>query len=388
MISPKYKNIYDRFIEFYKTTHINPWHEINETELNRLYDELTNSMDIGDGYNFKYFMDYIIKRLNGETDAHTHYYSISIIPINFRIFENVILVNYPEPLKGAKLLSINGINIDDIIKEIDNVITYGTKGKRIYELEKSLFNRNILFGLPSLRNSDKLDFEVESINGEKRIITFEKSTKYTNNQLFDYDEYRYGKNTSYRLIDNCLIYNHSSVQMRFKEDIEQAINNLRKENIDEIDTIIIDLRGNTGGNSSLNRILIDYLEEHKDKKLICLTDYRVFSGGRYALRDLINLGAITIGEEISTPINCYGNSNWVDIDGHNFMVSECYFHPTLGWSASSKEEYNREVTDELIKPYIFKPDILIEQTKEDYVQGIDTILNYALEYSKTMSLKK
>lgn len=39
MISTKYKNIYDRFIEFYKTTHINPWHEINETELNRLYDE-------------------------------------------------------------------------------------------------------------------------------------------------------------------------------------------------------------------------------------------------------------------------------------------------------------------------------------------------------------
>lgn len=107
-----------------------------------------------------------------------------------------------------------------------------------------------------------------------------------------------------------------------------------------------------------------------------------FSGGRYALRDLINLGAVTIGEEIATPINCYGNSNWVNIDGHEFSSSEAYFHPFLGWSATSKSEFNEEVTDELLKPVIFKPDIFIEEKKEDYIKGIDTVLNYATNYSK------
>lgn len=382
MISTKYKNIYENFINQYKEIHVNPWHEINESQLEQLYDRLINVMKIDNEYSFKYFMDYIIKRLSGTSDAHTKYDLVSLIPMNFRIFENKILVNYPQNLKNSKLISINGICIDTIMSELDDVITYGTTGKRKYELEKGLFNRFILFGLPSLRESNELNFEIETVNGEKITRRFPKDEQYSYEELFDYNKYRYGENATYRFIDNCLIYKHSSVQIRFKEKIESAISKLRQEDIFNVDTIIIDIRGNTGGNAALNKILMDFIEEHRDKKLICLTDYRVFSGGRYALRDLINLGAITIGEEISTPINCYGNSNWINIDDHHFSISECYFHPFLGWSASSKEEFAKEATPELLLPWIFKPNILIEETLEDYMQNKDTILNYALEYSK------
>ena len=388
MIDVKYKNIYNRFIEHYKNVHVNPWHEISERELEQLYDSLTNSMDINDEYSFKYFIDYIIKRLSGTEDAHTKYDSVSLMPMNFRVFDDEILVNYPNDLKNGRLISINGIDIDTIVSELEEVITYGTVGKRKYELEKALFNRHILFGLPSLRNSDELTFGIKKVDGEETTRMFYKSKNHSNEELFDYNKYRYGENASYRFIDNCLIYNHSSVQIGFKDKIELAIANLKKEDLSSIDTIIIDIRGNTGGNSSLNKILMDFIEEYRDKKLLCLTDYRVFSGGRYALRDLINLGAITIGEEISTPINCYGNSNWIEIDGHYFSASECYFHPLLGWSASSKEEFQREATEELLSPFIYKPDILIEERKEDYMQGIDTILDYAIEYSKTKIQRK
>lgn len=388
MIDVKYKNIYNRFIEHYKNVHVNPWHEISERELEQLYDSLTNSMDINDEYSFKYFIDYIIKRLSGTEDAHTKYDSVSLMPMNFRVFDDEILVNYPNDLKNGRLISINGIDIDTIVSELEEVITYGTVGKRKYELEKALFNRHILFGLPSLRNSDELTFGIKKVDGEETTRMFYKSKNHSNEELFDYNKYRYGENASYRFIDNCLIYNHSSVQIGFKDKIELAIARLKKEDLSSIDTIIIDIRGNTGGNSSLNKILMDFIEEYRDKKLLCLTEYRVFSGGRYALRDLINLGAITIGEEISTPINCYGNSNWIEIDGHYFSVSECYFHPLLGWSASSKEEFQREATEELLSPFIYKPDILIEERKEDYMQGIDTILDYAIEYSKTKIQRK
>lgn len=375
MIDIKYKKIYNKFIEYYKNVHVNPWHEISEHELEQLYNSLINSMDINDEYSFKYFIDYVIKRLSGKEDAHTKYDSISLIPMNFRIFNNEILINFPNDLKNSRLVSINGISIDKIVSELEEVITYGTIGKRKHELERALFNRYILFGLPSLRNSDKLTLGIKKVDGEEASRMFYKNENYSDEEMFDYNKYRYGKNASYRFVDNCLIYNHSSVQMRFKEKIEFAISNLRKKDMSNVDTIIIDIRGNTGGHSDLNKILVDYLLEQGDKKIICLTDYRVFSGGRYALRDLISLGAITIGEEISTPINCYGNSNWIEIEGHYFSVSECYFHPFLGWSASSKEEFQREATDELLSPYIFTPDVVIEETKDDYIQGIDTILN-------------
>lgn len=387
MINTKYKNMYDSFIEHYKKVHVNPWHNISEDELQEIYTNLISSMDVDNDYNFKYFIDYIIKKLSGARDAHTTHNLVSLIPMNFKLFDNEILVNYPENLRASKLISINGISIENIIKELENIITYGTKGKRRYEIEKSLFNRYVLFSLPSLRNFDELIFELEKQTGEKEIRKFKKNETYKKEELFDYGKYIFGETGTYKFIDNCLIYSHSSVNNRFKEQIEKSVNNLRKEDLSSINTIIIDIRGNMGGNSSLNKILIDFLEENKDKKIICLTDYRVFSGGRYALRDLINLGAVTIGEEIATPINCYGNSNWLKIDNHYFSVSESYLHPFIGIGASSKEEFKEKITNDIYELYNFKPDILVEETKESYINNEDVILNKALEFVKTKKLK-
>ena len=381
MIDNKYKKIYDKFIKKYEEIHPNPWHQISKNDLKEIYNNLINKMNIVDKYSFKYFMDYIIKRLSGTEDAHTTYQFIDPIPFNFRKFNDNILVNYPADLRGYNLKSINGVSVKQIINELDMIITYGTPGKRDYEIEKSLYNRLTMFGLPSFRNKNELVYELQDCNGSilKKKIT--KDEKYNN--LFDLNKYMYGNNAEYKVIDNCLIYNHSSVQDKFKDIIEKSIEKLKAENLSNIDTIIIDLRGNLGGDSSLNKILIDYLKTQHNKKLICLTDYRIFSGGRYALGDLISLGATTIGEEISTPINCYGNSNWINIDNHYFTISECYFHPFIGISASSKEEF-KSISNDVKKPCIYHPDIEVKETKEDYLKNIDTILNFALQYSKNI----
>lgn len=196
MITLKYKKIYEQFVENYKKIHINPWYEINEKELNSIYNQLINAMNINNDYNFKYFMDYIIKRLNGKRDAHTKLNIMSALPINFRIFDNEIIVNYSEELKGNILLSVNGINIEIIVNEIDNIISYETEGKRQYEIEKSLFNKYTLLDLPSLRNSKNLTYETKNKNGE--IIKKEYIDKNTD-KPFDYDKYRYGNISEYKL---------------------------------------------------------------------------------------------------------------------------------------------------------------------------------------------
>ena len=385
MIDIKYKKIYEKFIKKYEEIHVNPWHQISKGELESLYKNLINNLDVVDEYNFKYFMDYIIKRLSGFEDAHTQYQCVDPIPLNFRKFDNDVLVNYPDNFKGFRLVSINGVPINQVINELEDIITYGTDGKRNYEIEKSLFNRVTMFGLPSFRNKNELAYELLDCNENEITKIIAKEEKY--DDLFDYDQYMFGNNAEYKIVDNCLVYNHSSVQNKFKNLIEDSINKLRTENLSDVDTIIIDLRGNWGGNAALNKILMDYLKKQTNKKLICLTDYRIFSGGRYALRDLINLGAVTIGEEISTPINCYGNSNWCNLDDHYFSISECYFHPFMGIDVSSKEEYNERVTDDIRKPCIFYPDIEIKEKEKDYLNGVDTILNYALEYSKNKIIK-
>lgn len=44
-----------------------------------------------------------------------------------------------------------------------------------YELEKGLFNRRMMFSLPSLKDSDSLIYEFITLNGEPKIIKFDKN---------------------------------------------------------------------------------------------------------------------------------------------------------------------------------------------------------------------
>ena len=55
----------------------------------------------------------------------------------------------------------------------------------------------------------------------------------------------------------------------------------------------------------------------------------------------------------------------------------------LKYSANNKEQFSKDKSTELLAPYIFKPDIYIEETKQDFIEGKDTVLNFALKHFKT-----
>lgn len=385
MISIKYKEMYDVFINHYKNKHVNPWHEISESELDKLYNNIVSNQDIDDDYSFNYLMNVILKRLSGGVDAHSKFDDVKMIPMNFRIFGEDVIINYPNNLKGYELISINGYDIKDVLDQLDDVITYGTEEKRIYELEKALFNKKKMFGIPMFSGTDSLVMSFKKTDGSIITREFKKDEEYSEEEMFDWDIFAYGNVGTYGVKDKKLIINYSSVQNKFKSNIENMMSEISKLDLSEIDTIIVDIRGNTGGNSGLNKPLIDFIIKTK-KRIICLTDYRVFSSGKSLLVDLIKLGAITIGTGISTPLNCYGNSDWIEYNDYRFSSSSCFFAPNYEWSASSKEEYESEVRDEFITPVIFMPDVYIEQSKEDYLNGIDNVLEYALSMENEKSL--
>lgn len=380
MIDIKYRKIYENFICNYKSIHINPWHEISESELNEIYNKLINSMDINNQQNFCYFINYIIKRLSGKTDAHTKYYCLDMIPMNFRLFDNTIIVNYPENLRGSILKSINGISIKDLLPLIDDVITYGTKGKRKYEIEKFLFNRYALLGLPLFRNSNSLKYEIELINGEKIIKEYSIEDKFKTDELFDYNTYSYGDNNgTYKIENNNLIITISSLQKEYTDLILNTLNKIINIDLTDIRKVIIDLRGNIGGNyKAIKDALYNLLDKFNNKKIITITDYRVFSGGRWILKDLIEKGAVTIGEEISTSMSCYGNNKWINIDENWFLISEHYYEPYKNLYFKSKDEFNKYIENHELEEEIYIPDIFIEETIEDYLNRKDIFLEYAL----------
>ncbi len=384
MIKDIYKNTYEEFIKNYEEIHVNPWHEISKEELKKYANDLINSMDIDNPNRFCYFMNYLIKRLSGFSDAHTKMQLLKTAPINFKIIEDEVLVNYTEELKGSTLLSINDVPVDQIINELEEIITYGTPGKRKHQLELSLFNKFCLLGLPSLRKYKEVIYKVKTLDDE--IITVQGYP--TNDECFNYEKYMYGNVGHYEIRDNAIIYTHSSIQPTYEETIKNAIESLDKENLTDTNTIIIDLRGNWGGNSRLNNYVMDFIKRHSNLKLICLTDYRIFSGGRYAISDLKKLGATFIGDEIATPINCYGNSHWISPNDFKFSISEAFFDPYDGVEVYSKEDFNNIIKGKYEDFIIFKPDIYVTQTKEDYINGVDTTLEYAIEYAKELNNEK
>lgn len=374
-----YQNTLDEFINEYERLHVNPWHNITKKEFKNICKELINKIEIDDGYKFDYFMNYIIKRLSGVDDMHTKFrMRTTILPFNYRIFNDEVVVNYPEGLRGSILESINEVSISKILKELDDVITYGTLERKRYELEKSLFDMSLLFGLTSLRESEELTFEFKTISGEIEKRTIDKKDVMTSDDQFDIEEYYYGDTGTYEIKEDTLIYRHCSVQNEYKSIIEESINEIRSIDFNNISKIIIDLRGNIGGNSGLNKLLIDFLSEHKDKKLVVLTDYRISSSGSLALYDLIKLGCVTVGEGIGTPFNSYGEQVWLDIGKYRFAVSTCYFIPSMNIKISDKYELSK-LDSEVFKPVIFKPDNYVENTKEDFINNKDKVLEFALK---------
>lgn len=341
MILDKYNNTFNEFITKYEEIHINPWHSIQKEEFIKKKNELLTTMDVTDVYSFNYFMNYLIKILNGTSDTHTKFAMQSILPINFKIIDNEVLINYPINLKGNTLLSINDIDIKVILNELDKVVSYGTLGKKQFELEKVLFNELLLFSIPQFRNTNKLTFKTKNPNNEIITKIFKKNEQYQ--ESFNMNEYLYGNNNgTFKIVNNTLIYNHRSVQQEYENTIKESVAKLNKIDLTNINKIIIDLRGNLGGNSALNKPLVDFLSNHKDRELITLTDRRIFSAGRYALIDLINLGSITIGEDIGTPLNCYGNSNRFTLNKYyTFVVSEMYFDPTRKIEIKTKEKFKK-----------------------------------------------
>ena len=372
-----YQNTLDKFINEYERLHVNPWHNITKKEFKNICKELINKIEIDDEYKFNYFMNYNIKRLSGVDDVHTKFrMRTTILPFNYRIFNDEIVVNFPEGLRGSTLESINEVSVSKILKELDDIITYGTLERKRYELEKSLFDMSLLFSLPSLRESEELIFEFKTISGEIEKRTIYKRDAMTSDEQFDIEEYYYGDTGTYEIKDNTLIYRHCSVQNEYKSIIEESVNEIRSIDFNNISKNIIDLRGNIGGNSELNKLLIDFLSEHKDKKLVVLIDYIISSSGSLALYDLIKLGCVTVGEEIGTPFNSYGEQVWLDIGKYRFAVPTCYFIPSMNIKISDKYELSK-LDSKIFKPVIFKPDYYVESTKEDFINNYDRVLEFA-----------
>lgn len=246
----------------------------SKEEFERKLNSIVVDKDSYDRYDLYYYMNYMFKYMLDKYDSHTHMIFIDNkkLPIKIKIIDGIPYIvdgsNRVSQYRGAKILSINGVSINDIILELEKITCYASYDFLKIMLEDYLSDANVISSLPIL---NKQYFMV--ITTDKGDIRFDL------NNLDKYEDKSKKRNYTLDVINRSAIITYNSC--KDEEKMIELVNRLNS--MPNIESYVIDLRGNGGGNSLINRYLVDYL---KEKKFIVLCDERVFSSARMCLIDL------------------------------------------------------------------------------------------------------
>ncbi len=326
-----------------------------------------------DNYDLYYYTNYMFKYMLNKYDSHTKIKFINdkYLPIKIKIFNKIPYIvdcnNEYKKYKGAKIIKINDINIDIINKELEKIICYPSDNYLKIELEKYLSDVNVLKSLPSVNISN-----IIKLKTNKGEIIFDLDN------LSEYKDINIKENYSLEIINKTALITYNSC--RDEEKMIDLINKL--SNMNKIDNYIIDIRGNGGGNSKVNKPLEKFL---KNKKTIVLCDEKVFSSAIMILITLKNQGAIIIGTPPATSINYFGNcAMQKELKNMNLKVmgsaTYWYYDENLKLHGYYKDDFKKALKENpnMIKPIFIDVDKKIELTLEDYINNNDSVLNYAL----------
>jgi len=357
----------------------------SKKELNNFINTFLKNNKINDDYDFFYFMNCIIKYMSGHIDAHTRIimsnnnnsYPLSIQSINNKLY---VTRCSEEKYSYSELLEINNVSISKITEELEKCTSYGTTNWFFNRLHSDLNNKNILLSLPSIKNNAKY-IEYKTSKG---IIKYEINKDYSKElTIIRKEDFK-----QFQIKDNILIFKYPKCTNKFIPDIKKIKNLIHDNNIN---IFILDLRGNSGGKSSLIEPLIKYLK-HTRLKLVTLVNKSVFSSGRMAAINMLKIGSKIVGQDIGTPINCFG---YIFGNGELPNTKFTFNFSRVYWYEDKKRHiikgiYTKKKLHKFPKsffePKYLKIDYYINLTIDDYKSEKDVMLEKCCDWIKNNKL--
>ena len=340
--------------------HINLYHDISKEDFKI---ELDKFLCIADSLSDKAFDYEMLKLFALFKDAHTSYY-IPYKCFDKKIYyiENKVLLKDGDNFK--EIIKVKDMNIDDVIRYVSSMQNYETNEFLTTSLRWEL-NNLYVYDMLNLVNDDySLDFIVKD-NNKQEIINVKHITveEYKALGLFPVLPYY-----SYRIINDIIIIEYKRCKEHEDYPFIKFVEEIKKEIEDKnITKYILDLRGNSGGDSSIINPLTEMIQEISLEGVL-LIDNGVFSSGRWAIADFKKaVNPIMIGEPTGGAAASYGYTKNLSVEDKRFSVSIRYwdFSKVFGYSGS------------------IQPDIFVPTTLKDLQENIDSQLNSALEYLKT-----
>ena len=389
MINDEYKKYLEEIMNEYYKVHINPEHNISRIDIEEYIKNYLNEHNVTNNFEFGYFILSILKRLNGSFDTHTRlrFQKGLSLPFELKFLQDgfYVINSLDEDIKYSKLVKINGIDIEEICSSMEKITSYETIYWLYLREQKQLCDIYFLRLLPEI-GSGKEEF----------VYTFEKDNEiivkhYTKESVKEFNNKSFDDNATYRIVDGSVIYKLSSClkdeKYGFKAKIDKSC--IELTNIIEsqdINSFILDLRGNNGGSDTILHSLFDLFDKYINKiKFIVLVDRGTFSCGTTVLNYLLERGkVITIGEGLGEPFNSFSNYG-----KKLFLGDDFYFHVSNKYYCfndnhlvvvRNKEEYNN-LSDEQKSLFEFVPDVVVNESIDDIRNGRDLVLEIAFNMS-------
>lgn len=324
--------------------------------------------------NFKseYFNLLLLSLLSPIKDPHTSTYTNGgRAPIYFEwifggYYPFIIPENYGDYL-GKKLIKINGFDIDRFCEECVQYIVFDNEEHKKTELARSLNNVDIIRYISNNHN-DEIEYTFED-NRSIFLAQEDPNTPTKQTSVYRIDGNKY-LNMKYNYFvekkDNSLYFKYT----RCREDNEYKMRDLKKD-IKSIlkakpQKIIIDLRNNAGGDSSLLSPIINVIKTYQrvnKPDIYCLINRRVFSSGVLNTYDIKHkFNATLVGQPTGQGVNHYGEIKKLVLPNSKIEIQY-----------SSK--YFKLIEDD---SHNILPDVLIEPNIDDIMSGKDSILDYCL----------
>lgn len=249
---------------------------LSESEVFLLFSQFTEKIKCGHTYANPYNQNSLVReRLFGGKTYLPYYFRI----INGKIIvtENASSNNLS---KGSEITKINGVAVKQIIEKLVSVTKAdgnSTLEHRLNSLELTRFEAeryatfDLYFPLFFPVNNEKFSIEAVDFTTKKKIVfqvsaltkaerTAEMAKRYGKSPNYD-DGWKFeiqANSTGYLKIDNSITWRLKTI--KFKEFLANAFAELRAKNIKNL---IIDLRGNGGGDMDVGFELSRYLAQNK-----------------------------------------------------------------------------------------------------------------------------
>lgn len=321
-------------------------------------------------------------------DAHTTVIMsiASFIPFEFYWFpEGIYIVTCFGEHKDAlncKVTHLNGILMEEVIQRVEVIVSHENDGFLKAQLPKYLQAVEVLYGLEIIDEFDGVELTIEESSGESLEISVptygykELKNKTASYSLVSEDKlplYRRNKDKnywSYFIVESGTLYfNYKSCRNMQDISVEEfCIDLIGFINQEDVKRLVIDLRNNLGGNSTLLEPFINELIKcqklNRVGGIFVILGRETFSSAllnAYALKN--NTNAIFVGEATGGKPNCYGEVKSFELKNSRLQVRY------------STEYYKLIEDDE--QPSFF-PDVNTEVTIKDYIENRDPSMEYIL----------